>query len=68
MRFDHYIEEIKSCFQQLNQKVQNAKQSILRQNEAHGLMIRINIFIKAYFTYRQFYQSLNGSTSEEQMK
>jgi len=25
----------------------------LKQNEAHGLMIRINIFMEAYFKYRR---------------
>lgn len=28
------------------------KESKLRQNEAHGLLLRVNIFLSAYFEYR----------------
>ena len=31
---------------------ERATQKDLRQNEAHGLMVRVNIFLTAYFKYR----------------
>ena len=38
----------------------------LRQNDAHGLMVRINIFLHAYYQYRDFNQTISGRTSEEE--
>ena len=59
--------EIKACFAQLLDKIKNDSNK-LRQNEAHGLMIRINIFMHAYFTYRDFNHSISGRTNEDEAK
>jgi len=67
MRFQEYITEIKDCFAQLLDKIKNDSNK-LRQNEAHGLMIRINIFMHAYFTYRDFNYSISGRSNEEESK
>jgi len=67
MRFDAYLDEVNSCFDQLEDRV-NGKNK-LKQNEAHGLMIRIDIFLRAYFKYRDFNYSLTGiSTADETAK
>jgi len=65
MRFAEYITEIKACFAQLLEKINNESNK-LRQNEAHGIMIRINIFMHAYFTYRDFNHSISGRSSKEE--
>jgi len=66
MSFEQYIEEIKGCFQTLADKVERPKESKLRQNEAHGLMIRVSIFLSAYFTYRGSNLSISGRSIEEE--
>ena len=49
LQFGSYIPEVTSCCKAL---VERAQQKDLRQNEAHGLMVRIEIFLSAYFKYR----------------
>jgi hypothetical protein len=66
MRFDQYISEIEYCYETINQKVESGKAHPLRQNEAHGLIIRINIFLHAYFKFRNFYHSISGRSNEEE--
>jgi len=53
MRFDEYVKEMHSCFTSL-------RESKLRQNEAHGLMIRINIFVHAYYRYQGIDHVISG--------
>lgn len=66
MRFDQYIPEIQSCFSRIFSKIEKGKSSPVKQNEAHGLMIRVNIFQHAYFTYRDFNQTITGKSVEEE--
>ena len=40
-----YVPEVVGCFDRLRSEK-------LRQNEAHGLVLRANIFLDAYFKYR----------------
>jgi hypothetical protein len=44
MRFEQYIVEIQACSERIREKVAQGKSHPMKQNEAHGLMIRINIF------------------------
>ena len=46
LEFKDWLPEVSSCLQQLKEKS-------LKQNEAHGLMLRVNIFLQAYFQYRR---------------
>ncbi len=39
----------------------------MRQNEAHGLMIRINIFLEAYYKYRAFNMQLSTKSGDDQI-
>ena len=43
--FNQWIPEVKMCLARLCS-------TKLRQNEAHGLVVRVNIFLAAYFKYR----------------
>lgn len=43
--FPEFIPQVVDCFQRL-------KTEPLRQNEAHGLVLRASIFLEAYFKYR----------------
>jgi len=43
--FPEFIPQVVDCFKRL-------KTETLRQNEAHGLILRANIFLEAYFKYR----------------
>lgn len=45
MEFDQWLREVYKCLDLL-------KGSKMRQNEAHGLLLRVNIFLSAYFKYR----------------
>lgn len=65
--FDDYINVIKECFDQLENKIKNPKESKLRQNEAHGLMVRVDIFLHAYYTYRDFNQTISGRSDQEEL-
>lgn len=64
VNFEDYVSEITLCFEQLENKIEG--KSSLKQNEAHGLMVRINIFLHAYYRYRDFNQTISGRTSEEE--
>lgn len=66
--FEEYVQEIDSCFTTLLNKVNDPKTCKLRQNEAHGLMIRINIFMEAYFTYRDLNMSISGRSPLEELE
>ena len=46
LEFKDWLPEVSTCLQQLKSKS-------LKQNEAHGLMLRVNIFLQAYFQYRR---------------
>jgi len=46
IKFDHYIETVKSAFSKL------LVPAALTQNQAHGLMIRAQVFTDAFFTYK----------------
>lgn len=54
VKFEQYIPEVQRCFALLIASLEEggSKKLLLRQNKAHGLMIRINIFTTAYFQYR----------------
>jgi hypothetical protein len=47
-------------------KVQNSKDNKMKQNEAHGHMIRINTYLRAYFQYRELNRQLKGRSDEEE--
>lgn len=38
----------------------------LRQNEAHGIMVRFDIFLHAYYTYRDLNHSISGRSDDEE--
>jgi hypothetical protein len=45
LEFNQWLPEVFACLDQV-------KVNKLRQNEAHGLLLRFNIFLSAYFQYR----------------
>ena len=45
LEFEKWLPEVFDCLNQL-------KSQKLRQNEAHGLLLRVDIFLSAYFKYR----------------
>lgn len=52
IKFDDYaLKELPLCFQEFEASLGDGKR--LRQNEAHGLMVRINVFLSAYLQYRE---------------
>ena len=49
LHFSAYVTEIKEALATFTRK---AKDQSLKQNEAHGLIVRVNVFLEAYFKYR----------------
>lgn len=60
MNFEHFIVEITTTLSNLSE---NGK--TMRQNQAHGLMVRLNIFIEAYFKYRSYARDQSHFESDE---
>jgi hypothetical protein len=52
IKFEEYVTvELVSQFKEFLASIELGGKK-LRQNEAHGLMVRINVFLSAYFQYR----------------
>ena len=45
LEFEKWLPEVYDSLNQLSSKK-------LRQNEAHGLLLRVDVFLSAYFKYR----------------
>ena len=53
IKFDEYVsKEIPECFAELLSSIIEEGKKPLRQNHAHGVMVRINVFLSAYLQYR----------------
>ena len=50
--YEKWISEIQETFNFIKQGVDSENKK-LKQNEAHGLMVRVNIIMAAYFKYRE---------------
>ena len=63
--FDDYILEIKECLDRIEKHMSSPKYK-LRQNEAHGVMVRLDIFLHAYYTYRDLNHQISGRSDDEE--
>lgn len=62
--YEKWISEIQETFNFIKQGVDSENKK-LKQNEAHGLMVRVNIIMAAYFKYREIAVGKGGEKTPQ---